>query len=254
MTTLLAKIQQSIPTVTQAQLDAALTEIGRTEVAVNGNPALLNPLKAKLAGMQRGLATRTEGLAPKQPIENLATPTAQPIAAPVAPVAGTVDRDWSTFDQTKLRSLSLAEIKSFTAWQEEEIEKAEFLRVCNANDARLANLNVQLNEEFEGAFDLKVNVAQTTARLKVQAEKAPEFIDAVAAIETATIESRFSKQLEAVKQTAKVQQATVGLGELSLLRSKVEQAKMNNEAHRILALMPMEQVEIPTQEMVTIDA
>ena len=250
---LLEKIQQSIEDATQSQLEDALQSINKTEAQVNSNPALIPTLKAKVAGMQRGLARSSA------PIVKTAEPTIaasatqpEPITAPKGEaVMG--DRDWSAVTQSDIESLGYDDLLAYEGWCIKQNEMAKVRRRIAALRSESLDLEAQSVEDRQAGFEVEMEFKRASASLRVQELNAPKLLEKTTEVAERIAGNQMDRQLESLEALEETAKKTLTAGELSVLRAKQQQSVLNNKAQGILNQTPMALAGAPTQQMTTIN-
>ena len=252
---LLQKIQQSIEGATQSQLEEALREMKRTEDDVNANPALLNPLKAKIAEMQRGLARSSAPIVkPAEAPIAPATYQPEPITAPkVEAVTG--DRDWAAVTQSDIEALTYDDLLAYEGWCIKQNEMAKVRRRISALRSESLDLEAQSVEDRQAGFEVEMEFKRASASLRVQELNAPKLLEKTTEVAERIAGNQMDRQLESLEALEETAKKTLTAGELSVLRAKQQQSILSNKAQGILNRTPMAIAGAPHQETVTtIDA
>lgn len=252
--TLLSKIQTSIPTATQAQVDEVLQAFNKTEAEIIDNQNRYNAFLARIAGKQSGLVTRPDGIAPKQPIENLSTPTVQPIAAPVAAVTGMVDRDWKAFEMNNVEDLTDIELDSLFTYKKQQIARLNRLREIAELDGQAVDLQSQNVSHQQTSLDMEIEFKRVAAQLQVKRSNADALLSKTTEVAKRMAENETDRQLVALDQIEEAGKKTVLPAEVNALRAVQRQMVSLNMAQAVINQTPMAIAGAPHQGTVTIDA
>ena len=247
---LLQKIQQSIEGATQPQLDEALRDMKRSEADVNANPALLNPLKAKIAGMQRGLS-RSSALIVK-PAETSVAPQAQPNAAPKGE-AVTGHRNWKAFDMNNVEELTDDELDSLHDFKLKQIARLNRIRQIAELEGQAVDLQSQSVSQQQASLDLELEFKRVAAQLEVKKANAESLLQKTTEVAKRMASNENDRQFDALDQIEEAGKKTVLPAEVNALRARQRQVLSMNQAQGILNQTPMALAGSPTQSMQTID-
>lgn len=249
---LLQKIQESLPSATQAQVDEVLAKFDKSEAHVLSKPNVLAAFLNRIAGMQSSLASRPDGIAPKIPTDNIVATPSEPIAAPKSE-AVTGDRDWAAVTQSDIELLSYDDLLAYEGWCIKQNEMAKVRRRIAALRSESLDLEAQSVEDRQAGFEVEMEFKRASASLRVQELNAPKLLEKTTEVAERIAGNQMDRQLESLEALEETAKKTLTAGELSVLRARQQQSILSNKAQGILNQTPMALAGSPTQSMQTID-